>query len=310
MAAFFKSLPKKSRRAILISIALLIVSVTLLVFNTVPLFAWFIQGGRFSRTGLDASVVGTKYELLVTRTTEYDDTTNYPGVATSGGLKERLAAAGYSLTHTSTENAPGLAFELVNELEDEDLYNMMPGAYGTLTFYVKPLAGYENLQADLNLKVGGYHMVYATVNQEEVASLEPVDSDTVLNLMKGHLLFFEGRTGGTYEDYKYTDLIDDGVIRFSTAGRVSTQINGETCYQVTLYWEWPSTYYNIADHISEENGTAKRYPYELAGYMNTNRNYFFASNADSNDPQERSNGYDDGDQSIGDNVKYIVVYVS
>ena len=122
--------------------------------------------------------------------------------------------------------------------------------------------------------------------------------------------FRSSRTGATYEDYQYTGLIDDGVIHFSTAGRTPTQIDGETCYEVTLYWEWPETYYSIANNINAQNGNTEKYPYELRAYIDDHRDYFFASNANSSNPQELSNGYDDGDQSIGDNVKYIVVYVS
>lgn len=307
MAAFFKSLPKKSRRAILISIALLVVSVTLLVFNTAPLFAWFIKGERYNRAGVDVAMIATRYELLVQRTTEYDNTVGYPGVATSGGLKSRLAEAGYHLTHTSTVDSAGIAFELVNEFVYDELYYLMPGTYGTLTFYVKPNTGYENLQLDLRLQIGGYHTVY---DEHNVSSLDPVTSETVLDLLQGHLLFFKGRTGANYANYKYTDFIDDGVIEFSTAGRTPTQIGGDDCYEVTLYWEWPATYYDIADHVNEQNGTTEKYPYEVGVYMDTNREYFFASNANSNDPQELSNGYDDGDQNIGNNVEYIVVYIA
>ena len=152
--------------------------------------------------------------------------------------------------------------------------------------------------------------VFITGDGECAEHFDAVESESVLDLLKGHLLFFEGRTGNTYEDYKYTGLIDDGVIRFSTAGRTPTQIGGETCYEVTLYWEWPATYHDIVNNLNEQGGTTEKYPYELAAYIDAHRSYFFASNATSNDSQKLSNGYDDGDQNIGNNVQFIVVYVT
>ena len=54
----------------------------------------------------------------------------------------------------------------------------------------------------------------------------------------------------------------------------------------------------------------QKFPAELTDYINAHRSFFFVINQDSNDPEELSDGYDDGDQTIGDRIHYILVSVT
>ena len=136
-----------------------------------------------------------------------------------------------------------------------------------------------------------------------------VENPLVRELLTGHVLFFTGRTGATYADYRYTGLITDRTVHFTTEG--NTPVPGEDYYEVTLYWEWPITYYEILEGMSTTSpAVTRKYPPELRTYIDTHRDLFFVANQNSNDSELLSDGYNDADQTIGENADFFVAYIT
>ena len=267
--------------------------------------AWFARNNRTAATGLEVAATTDAYDLLVEHVGEYD--TGYERITGANGLKSSLNAAGYSLTETDMAHAAKLMFELTNEHVYDGHRYLMPGAYGSLTFYLRPKnAG--NISVTFNLSREGYTTVTDALDN---VSVVPVTNTRAINMLEGHLLFFTGRTGATYENYVYTGLIQNDTFTYDTSLHTKSTKPGYTdCYEITLYWEWPVTYHEINDETSTTNpAVTKKYPAELTTYIDTHRNNFFVVNGSSNVVDELSDGYDDGDQTIGDNVKFVTIYI-
>ncbi len=268
--------------------------------------AWFARNDGTTAAGMEVAVATDLYDLIVEHDGEYD--TGYDGITGANGLKSTLAADGYSLTQTNTSNAPKLMFELTNEFIYDGHKYLMPGAYGSLTFYLRP-KNTGDLTVNFNLSRAGY----TTVTDEfDNVTVEQVTKPNALNMLEGHLLFFTGRTGANYENYVYTGLIQDDTFTYDTSLHTKSTRPGYTdCYEITLYWEWPVTYYEIYDETgTAEPAVTKKYPAELRTYIDTHRQNYFTVNQSSNVVEELSDGYDDGDQTIGDNIKFVTVFIS
>ena len=281
----------------------MLIAAILLTLCGVCSFAWFSQNRRVDESGLQISVHTSDYDLLIERTTRYD--AGYDVITGTGHTKDSLIADYFSLTDTSSRTSPALAYELVNEYRYENKYDMRPGSYGTLTFYLRPLTN-TPLSIHFSLGLGGYVITYDNENNE---SFDAVDSTVVLDLLKGHILFFTERTGADFEHYVYDGLIDDGTFTYNTSDNVLCSDVGKTdCYKIVLYWEWPITYYDIVDELSTDVIT-RRFPEETTDYLE-NTEYFFLSVPDGANLTQMSDAYNDADQAIGTGVDCIVAYVS
>ena len=300
---------KKALKRDLVSEGLL--TVALLVVLAFVLFSlgsagWFASSSSGANAGnVQVAAKLNDYTLLIDRTTTYDQTIAgtpvYSGVAE---LKTKLHTDHeYDLTATSTEVSPKLAYELVNEssvrVEGVDEYFLMPGSYGTLTFYIQPnFPG--TFTTDLYLDLGAYKDDY---DEHDNPVILEVTNDHLLQFLRGHILFFTGRTGADPEDYRYSGFIDDGVFEFTTQG--NTKVPGEDYYQITLYWEWPLTYFEIDENMSTTApAVTKRYPTDLRTFIDNNRGFVFAANQNL-----LNDGYNDADQIIGEGADYFVAYI-
>jgi len=285
-----------------------------------PSLGWFATSKGNMVSGMTVVTTAEDCELLIERPNEneFDSTKGsppierYPGI---GALKTYFTQDGFDpTTETSTSNEPRLAFELVNELErselDEELGEyintryLLPGAYGTLTFYLRPFPGVERVRKTFTLTLAGYYAVESEGNYV----IHEVSSQTTLDLLKGHILFFTERTGNTHEEYRYDGLVDGSFLFDSNDHDLCEEVGKTDCYKITLYWEWPETYLDISRKLSSP-GHADKYPAEVGAYITEHRTYFFAINQASNDETERSEGYDDGDQMIGSQVHYVSVLI-
>ena len=292
----------------LLTVALVVVLVFVLFsYGTV---SWFAENHRTTATDMDISAKLNDYVLIASRSNEYDRISGgdplYPGVAE---LKDLLRDdLGYSFTAGTTDEAQKLAFELVNEYavrtEGVDEYFLMPGSYGTLTFYIQPRTE-GAFSTTLLLDIGAFSDAYDALDNPII---EEVTNAHVLRLLEGHILFFTGRTGASFNEYRYSGLIEDGLIHFTTQG--NSKVAGEDYYEVTLYWEWPLTYFEIEDNLSTTApAVSRRFPAELRTYIDENRDAFFAANMNSNVSDLLNDGYNDADQIIGDGADYIVAFI-
>ena len=305
---------KEDKRVIVcraVSLSLLfavVVFVLVYVGYRLQSLAWFASGDSVEGSGMAIVAEGPDYEILIDRTAEYDDP-KYDGVSR---LKAALSSNHFDLAENSTETAARLGYELRNEVsysENEINYkSLTPGSCGTMTFYLKPLHGDIDLTFDLS--IGCYVNRYG--NNDTLVT-EEVTDPTVLDLLRGHILFFTERTGNTPEDYKYSGLLYNENASFSydtSTHTASTDPEKAGCYEITLYWEWVMTYDEIAANTSANGQSDKKYPSALSAYIAASPQCFFATNQGSSDPAELNDGYNDGDQTIGDHANYIVAYVT
>ncbi|MBQ7700660.1 MAG: hypothetical protein IJT49_10025 [Clostridia bacterium] len=318
----------KANRAIIgraAFVAVLFIAVlfaVMLVLRLNSSLGWFASNLNVSADGMAIAASSDQYIIYIERTARYDETLaagNKPLYDGISDLKTKLASNeslyGYSLTANSTQDVDKLAYEIVNEVTDkadanndnidEVYYYLSPGSCGTVTFYLKPKSN-EDIVANLELSIGCFVNEYEGNNKV----VKEVTNETVLNLLKGHILFFSERSGVGYDDYIYSGFLADGMFTYDTSQNTKSSKTGFTdCYEITLYWEWPRTYSDIVDNISSQGETAKRYPNDLGSFMNANRGCFLANYINSNDIDELNDGYNDGDQVIGEKANYIVAFI-
>lgn len=273
-------------------------------------FGWFSSNLSTTTTGMGVVVQCESYEIYIkTRTHEFEKTHEvddeevyvYQNIDL---ILDMLEDDDYSLTEQSSHQSAKLALELSNEFEFEDNYFLMPGSYGVLEFYIRPKEGQTSLVANLSLDL-------EAIDIAQDLSIQTVESEKIINLLKGHFLFFKSRTGATPETFQYGDLLLDNTLVYDIEDHEDDieTIDGVDYYKVVLYWEWPLDYNEIVDNTST-NSVTKKYPIAIADYVDDNRNYFFATSLNSNVIDELSDGYNDGDQLIGEGIDFLLVYIS
>ena len=306
MKLFGKEITKKQRRELLMQLLAVVLSGIFAITLGVVSFAWFSMNRSLEQSGMQVVVSSETVELLIDRTDEYD--TGYEGITGEAGLKATLAAENFSLSATDTRYSALLAYELIVAEETyENKRYLVPGAYGTMTFYIRPRTGHDGEIIHLMLSFDGYADFYE--EGEEDPTIQRVTKESVNNLLKGHILFFEGRTGATQNAFIYTGQITGSGFDYDMSQHSKCDEVGKTdCYEITLYWEWPITYYTIHDGLSTLS-TTKKFPVETGTYVEENPRYYFPPSVSPTTDEEKSDAYNDGDQLIGDNVDYFVVRI-
>ena len=294
-------MPGRNIKKLAIPIVSIVILLVALITTT---YTWLQSNQRTDSNGTEMAIEAETYNLIIdrsdTRYNSYDSVSNFKDMFSSD--------YSYDLTNSSTASSPKIGFELHNEFIHDHEYYLMPGSYGTLTFYIQPHDDVGDIIVNLNITLGGFKKRYEEDLEHHMNLVfDEVTDDNVLNILKGHIMFFTGRTGANYESYKYSGLIENEAFTYNTSGKAkSTDPGKEDCYKVVIYWDWPVTYSGIV----AATGSGKKYPSRVTTYINNHRNYFFASNQNSNDEDLLNDGYNEGDQLIGDNVSFLVVYLS
>ena len=163
------------------------------------------------------------------------------------------------------------------------------------------------------------------------------------NYLKGHILFFQNHKAMTFEGETDTNLYYSGRIADTFTYNTSdhqeekTTWNGQLAYEVNIFWIWPNTFgqivldsnddnlYGDAMFSSNQSGTITPRN-DLINYISNNPSYFFSTSdlteqdaasltekmskeslSTTNSLITLSNGYNDADQVIGENVQFILV---
>ncbi|MBP5466543.1 MAG: hypothetical protein J6Y43_03160 [Clostridia bacterium] len=304
MKTFRKDLTVKQRRELLARFFSVVLSGIMLFAIGIVGFAWFSTNSTVSQTGMNIIVSTDAVDILVERTIEYD--AGYDGITGANGLKAKLGESGYSTSVNSTQTTSKIAFELFNEYVFDGKRYLMPGAYGTMTFYVRPKPGQDGVKITFGLERGAFADGF---DERDNPIITEVSDENILNLINGHILFFESRTGADQEHFVYGGFIEDG-FSYDTGRHSKCDEAGKTdCYKIVLYWEWPITYYDMSGNLSTESPLiTKKYPAALGEYLTEHTGCFFVG-ADISDEEAKYHAYNHGDQSIGDAVDYFVVYL-
>ena len=290
-------------------------------------FSWFAGKGEAEGNGMDIVLESDKYDIYIVDSNKYDNDNIYEGIE---DFKTKLGLAGKRFFGEGIENfndtyytAPSLALELDNEVwktndSGNTDYYLVPGSHGSFSLYVKPKTD-DDFSLSLTIELSGYKKVYVEgVGGSKRATAQIPTNDLkfsqALNMLRGHILFFGGRTATVTNNVtsvtSYSNFLGNR-ITFNTADEthnilveeIKDNNNVLQYYKLTIFWEWPLLFSDIS-----ENGVIKdRYPSSVGTYIAANRDYFFAINANSNDDGLLNDGYNEGDQLIGDNIHYLVV---
>lgn len=275
--------------------------------------AWFAANNRVSATGSTIAAKAERYTIAAA----IDDVPRVGYYERS----ERTDAEKQNIQGLDTTDA--MTVTLGSNLNNESADSLYPGARGKITFTVTPLVSDLNgvtINLSRVLKVTGVGVV------EDGNTLTP-DAQTLLGLVKGHLLFFTScNENGYYSGRAVDSKIEIPKSAFCEKGSSETTEPVE----VTLYWVWPeyfqnfvltgnTNYYKNLFAAADDNYGA------LQTDMNKNKaNYFFgvagdkeaanapavSANMTSSDAAICSALYNNADEQIGNKVDYIQLRIS
>lgn len=277
--------------------------------------AWFAANNRVSATG---STIGAKADrYTITAAGDADAHVGYYERTD----EEKKAIAGLDTTDAMTVT-------LGSNLNNETAGSLYPGARGKISFTVKPLVSDLNgitINLSRVLKVTGVGVVKdgGTLTSE---------AETLLGLIKGHLLFFTSCDQNGY----YSGRVENSQITIPKSsfcdGGVETRPTDKSV-TITLYWVWPEYFQNFVltgntnyyKNLFASAGDEKSDYGALQADMNTHKaNYFYGSangtsaakapavSADmsSSNTAICSALYNNADEEIGDKVEYIQLRIS
>jgi hypothetical protein len=222
--------------------------------------------------------------------------------------------------------------------DDPGIY---PGASGKLTFYVIP-AQDGDLTVNFSITLSAFREAEESSDSSITVRRGDTDSETVieeitsdgtdaaapvLELMKGHILFFESFSGG-----RYSGLIENGSFSKTFEGAK----NGEA-QAVTVYWVWP---YVVGQMLLPDNSASLGANHPLftaevrkklcADMQENKQKYYYADELGTLDssvtddnianvfsgaflPSEYtavSRYFNLADQEIGENARYVLLRLS
>ena len=278
--------------------------------------AWFAANNRVSATGSTIGAKAARYSLTATGEGEPDAHTGY---------YERTDAEKQNITRLDTTDA--MTVTLGSNLNNESAGSLYPGARGKITFTVKPLVDDLN---GVTINLSRVLKVTGNVVVEDGKTLTS-DAQTLLGLVKGHLLFLTKCDNGYYSDRVINNQITIPKSKFCEDGKTTNPTKKSV--PVTLYWVWPEYFQNFVltgntnyyKNLFAAAGDAKSDYGALQADMNAHKaNYFYgaangtsAANAPAvsssmsfNDTAICSALYNNADEQIGNKVKYIQLRIS
>ena len=175
----------KKKKELIKRLALTIMSGVLLLFFSFYTFGWFSFVKKVEQKNMGVTVSAADYDIIVERPTEYES--GYRYITGTGEVKDKLAEKGYNFIQTNALSARDLAFEMVCEYVYETKKYFMPGAYGSLTFYIRPAEGKNDITANIAIDLGAYVSYY----EGETQKIKEVDSSTLLNLLILQMLLLD-----------------------------------------------------------------------------------------------------------------------
>ena len=278
--------------------------------------AWFAANNRVSATGSTIGAKAARYSLTATGEGEPDAHTGY---------YERTDAEKQNITRLDTTDA--MTVTLGSNLNNESAGSLYPGARGKITFTVKPLVDDLN---GVTINLSRVLKVTGNVVVEDGKTLTS-DAQTLLGLVKGHLLFFTKCDNGYYSDRVINNQITIPKSKFCEDGKTTNPTKKSV--PVTLYWVWPECFQNFVltgntnyyKNLFAAAGDAKSDYGALQADMNEHKaNYFYgaangtsAANAPAvsadmsfSDTAICSALYNNADEQIGNKVEYIQLRIS
>lgn len=335
---------KKIARSLFMALSALVVMVGFSV-------AWFVSNHRVNATGMNIEAANAQDFQLASKGKRQEAEQKYlknedsqnilnNGTAYLINSDGKMIAASDDTNNTEIYYAgfTNLAWRL-----DDDV-TLMPGASGSMTFYIIPRK--ENLtSANLTFTLKAY-------SDDKKTGLAVISKDNQLqNLVMGHILFFRNwEADGSYAGWIAPDengsyLMANSEYSFTVTPENKTTFEKDIPYPVTLYWVWPnyirnyiytnqngslftnpdsSDYKNLLKFLYKENfqNNEAEQKYSKIFYVKPDSGAASAKDSTSgNGNQINSNitdavlnecneAYNNADQYIGKNARYLYVDVT
>ena len=303
-------------------LAVALIALLLAIAATLPhTFGWFAHYLSVSATNANIVFNGDQFDIAIT-----DDLTTMYTAESDARIANYLINSDHYDKIAQTAGPDTGLFYFLSGITDGEI---SPGSKGDLLFYIIPKDdAITSLTVTLNL-----------TGVTGTTTLSHTTDADALDLLKGHVLFYFDRTtvnpNAVTPYYTYENRVD-GSFEYVLADHSSEtiQINGRPAYPVHLYWVWPSTFAQMALSEGDPNLHGHAIFEDLTGttdeidnihaLMSDHPEYFFHSNDPAKDGAyytalftafetnftvdrfaELSEGYNNGDQKIGEEVQYF-----
>ena len=332
----------RKRRASLIKIGVvMILAFIVWVFSSV---AWFTMNKNVGGSGMGVSVEASPFELRAVGSNaglydneymdaiiDYDDLDTYTSAGSTSGstpnIKLRLTpatnnpdVAAYDIENLYTKSGtPDLKNITKHDSED---YGLNPKDFGRLQFQIVPTKPGTEITVKYWLKLSCYKIGYDDNEEFEAQfdadgsfiaddiELTKVTNTNLLSLISGHIVFF---------------YVNDqnNLVLINPLDNQGISVTTSQTKTVTIYWAWPENLRNILG--SEIDGITSAGSAQVQSLFLAHPELFLrditsedtttitGSTASAlmtgGDYTRFSSKYNNADQDIGDNVKYIMLEI-
>lgn len=291
---------KSGLYVVLIAIILIIISI-----------AWFVMNNRTDAVTSTISALSNRYAIVT------------GSINDQPGWWERISNwvngdKPFEFDLSDSMNVNGDShFKNVNQTS-----TLSPGSSGKLVFTVDPIAkDLNNIKVTLDLNIEPRNNIS-----------EPDDRTKLEQIIKGHILFFEGKTSDGVHYEKWIKPSSDGKYSFVIPKDSFFGSNNETTNSVkkTVYWVWPQQFHNLvytgdgvyyknlfksseaegySDLMRDINTGKSKYFWTIPGNSSISKPEEYDISTQMNDElyQKCTDEYNNADQNIGQSIKYVQV---
>ena len=278
--------------------------------------AWFAANNRVSATGSTIGAKAERYTLTAAGEGESGAHTGYYERTNDGAVIGTGEMDDSGKEDPRLDISDAMTVTLTSNLNNETAGSLYPGARGQITFTVTPRT--DNL-GDITINLSRVLKAKGNIYKEADGNLSD-EASTLLNLVKGHLLFFTSCDNGYYAGRVENSQIKIPKSSFCDGG-VETEPT-KNPVPVTLYWVWPEYFQNFV-LTGNTNYYKNLFAAEDAGYADlktdVNKNkatYFYGlpSGTAAADPytdmDTYSALYNNADEKIGNEVISIQLRIT
>ena len=201
--------------------------------------AWFAANNRVSATGSTIGAKADRYTLTAEGEGESGAHTGYYERTNNGAVIGTGEKDASGKVDPKLDISDAMTVTLGSNLNNETAGSLYPGARGKITFTVTPRT--DNL-GDITINLSRVLKVKDNIYKEADGNL-PANASTLLNLVKGHLLFFTSCQNGYYSGRVENSQIKIPKSEFCE-GKVTTKPTDKPV-EITLYWVWPEYFQNF-----------------------------------------------------------------
>jgi hypothetical protein len=311
---------RKQKKRVVKLVLLMILIALIIVFASI---AWFAMNSQIGAGGMGVTVNGQNFEVRNVSASKdgiFKDP-YHDAVHEEGALYWKM---------TATNNLKNY-----NEYVDDDHpgdQGIHPGTEGVISFDV--ISKTDSVNLNFDFEIVGYRESTddkgTEDTQDDTIVMTPLsqlsDGVTAQNLLNGHILLFEHRSG-TEGNYVYSTPICSNAQMHRIMNRTVTDENEST--RIDIYWVWPNTLSTLVDASASGVSTVPFCQdddaYHCDSYTAVTGNivsypHYYLKGASSGDTITTSDigahyasygdMYDQGDNEIGMRVNYTLIKLS